>query len=116
MVIMCALAKCATLGVARMASNSSDLGSLPVNREFFTVLDARTYKRTKKRIVALCVLEGKFGTDIKLYEWEWRGEGKGWKVGLANLSVKDIDLAAVANDAKELAATYAIKLDWNSLR
>ncbi len=99
-----------------MGPKSEDADSLPVNREFYTLLDCRIYKRTKKRIVALCVLESKYGSELKLYEWMWKGEEKGWKVGLANLSVRDIDLAALSKDAKELAEAYAIKLDWNSLR
>jgi hypothetical protein len=90
--------------------------TLPVNPDFYTLLDSRVYTRTKKRIVALCVVESKFGTGLKLYEWVWKGEDKGWKVGLANLSVKSIDLERIARDAKELAAAYAIKLDWDSLR
>ncbi len=97
-----------------MKAKAEEIESLPVNRGFYTVLDCRIYKRSKKRIVALCVLESRYGTELKFYEWIWKGEDKGWKVGLANLSVKDINLEAVARDAKELATAYAIKLDWDS--
>ncbi len=46
-------------------SSKADIESLPVNREFYTVLDGRIYKRSKKRIVALCVLESRYGTELK---------------------------------------------------
>jgi hypothetical protein len=91
-----------------------DSNDLPINRDFFTLLDSRTYIRTKKRIVALCVLESKFGTQLKLYEWNFKGPDGGWKVGLANLSVRDIDLTRVALDAQQLAKEYAIAINWNS--
>lgn len=96
-----------------MNSKAEEIEGLPINREFYTVLDCRIYKHSKKRIVALCVLESRYGTELKFYEWIWKGENKGWKVGLANLSVRDINLEAVAKDARELANAYAIKLDWN---
>ena len=97
-----------------MPSSSSDATNLPINKDFYTVLECRIYKRSKKRIVALCVLQSQYGTELKLYEWEWRGEDKGWKVGLANLSVKDINLEAIASDAKALAASYGIRLEWDT--
>ncbi len=76
------------------------------------MLEARTYVRTPKRWVALCALKSKFGKELKLYEWNWRGEGKGWKVGLANMNVNQLNLKQLAADAETLAVKYEIPLQW----
>jgi len=88
-----------------------DSEKLPLS-EFYELLEARTYVRTPKRWVALCALKGKFGKELKLYEWNWRGDEKGWKVGLANLSLGSLNLKRVAADAEELAAKFEIPLKW----
>jgi hypothetical protein len=80
---------------------------------FYEVMDARTYVRTKTKIVALCVLKGKYGKELKLYQWEWRGEQKGWKVGLANLRVEGLNLKRLAEDAELLAKEHGIELKWD---
>lgn len=84
---------------------------LPLS-EYYELLDSRTYLRTPKRWVALCALKSKFGKEIKLYEWNWRGEQKGWKVALANMNVGSLNLKRVAADAEELAAKHEIPLKW----
>jgi len=90
---------------------NDDTEKLPLS-EYYELLDARTYQRTPKRWVALCALKSKFGRELKLYEWEWRGEQKGWKVGLANLNVAALNLRRLAADAEELAAKHEIPLRW----
>lgn len=90
---------------------SDDIEKLPLS-DYYELLDSRTYLRTPKRWVALCALKSKFGRELKLYEWEWRGEGKGWKVGLANLNVASLNLKRLAADAEELAAKQDIPLKW----
>lgn len=84
---------------------------LPLS-DFYELLDARTYVRTAKRWVALCALKSKFGKELKLYEWNWRGEEKGWKVALANLNVASINLKRLAADAEALATQHNILLKW----
>lgn len=79
----------------------------------YELLDARTYVRTTKKIVALCALKGKYGKELKLYQWDWRGEQKGWKVGLANLRVEGLNLLKIAEDAKSMADKHGIELRWN---
>ena len=90
---------------------NDDTEKLPLS-EYYELLDARTYQRTPKRWVALCALKSKFGRELKLYEWEWRGEQKGWKVGLANLNVAALNLRRLAADAEELATKHEIPLRW----
>lgn len=78
----------------------------------YELLDARTYVRTAQKIIALCVLQGKYGKELKLYEWNWRGEQKGWKVGLANLRVEGLNLLRIAEDAILLSEKFGIALRW----
>ncbi len=84
---------------------------LPIS-DYYTLLGSRTYVRTSRRIVALCAVQSKFGKELKLYEWNFRGEDKGWKVGLANINVAGINLKQLAADAEALAAEHAIPLKW----
>lgn len=90
---------------------SDETEKLPVS-DYYELLDARTYRRTPKRWVALCALKSKFGKEIKLYEWNWRGEEKGWKVAFANINVGSLNLKRIAADAEELAAKHDIPLKW----
>lgn len=85
---------------------------LPVS-DYYTLLGSRTYVRTSRRIVALCVLQSRFGKEMKLYEWNWKGEDKGWKVGLANINIAGINLKQLAADAEALAAEHGIALKWS---
>jgi hypothetical protein len=88
--------------------------ALPIS-DFYTLLDSRTYIRNQNRIVALCALESRQGRkELKLYEWAWRGDERGWKVALANLNVQNIDLRRVASDAEELSKAHSISLRWNA--
>jgi len=84
---------------------------LPVS-DFYTLLGARTYVRTDRRIVALCALQGGARKELKLYEWNYKGGDKGWKVALANINVAGINLKQLAADAEALAAEHGIPLNW----
>lgn len=90
---------------------NDDTEKFPLS-DYYELLEARTYVRTPKRWIALCALKSKFGKELKLYEWNWRGEGKGWKVALANMNIAGINFKRVAADAEELAAKHDIPLRW----
>ena len=85
---------------------------LPIS-DFYTLVGSRTYVRTSRRIVALCAVQSKFGKELKLYEWNYKGEAKGWKVALANINIVGINLKQVAADAEALAAEHGIPLKWS---
>lgn len=97
-----------------MPSDPRELGEneLPIS-DYYELLDSRTYLRTSRRIVSLCAVQSKFGKELKLYEWNYRGGEKGWKVGLANINVAAINLKQVAADAEALAARHGIPLRWS---
>lgn len=97
---------------SKETESDSDTPLLPVS-SFYKLLDYRIYLRTKTRLVALCAVSSDRGNELKLYEWEWRGEVKGWKVGLANLKVEQLNLLRIAKDAQELAQKHAIPLKWD---
>jgi hypothetical protein len=97
----------------REAASGPETEKLPIS-DFFELLDQRVYVRTNRRIVALCVVKSKFRTELKLYEWVWKGEGKGWRVGLANINVEGINLKKIAADAEELAKAHGIALRWSA--
>ena len=80
---------------------------------FYELVDALTYVRTNTRIIALCVLKSKYGKELKLYQWDWRGDQKGWKVGFAKLRVERLNLLRMAEDAKLLAKQHGIELRWS---
>ncbi len=52
----------------------------PSVKDYWQLLDYRTYLRNSKRWVALCVVKGSNGVELKLYDWMWRGEKKGWNL------------------------------------
>jgi hypothetical protein len=79
---------------------------------FYELLDVREYVRTETKIIALCALKGRYGKELKLYQWKWRGDQKGWKVGLANLKVESLNLRQIAEDAQLLARKCGISLKW----
>ena len=78
----------------------------PVSDQF-KVLEGYDIYRSSKLIVALVVVDGKFGRDMRMYRWQLRGES--WKVDLCRMSVSDWDWQAIASKAKELAERYEIK-------
>ncbi len=78
------------------------MGALPVSPNV-SVITHRTYVRTAKRWVALCIVKSEFGVGLKFYKWISRDGGAQWKVDLARFSVGDIDLCQMASDAIEMA-------------
>jgi len=100
----------------KKAGNRSELNAamqqgLPIGT-FYKLLDKRIYVHTQKKIIALCALRSQHGKELKLYEWEWRGEEKGWKVALANFRIGNVNLEQVAKDARLFAVEYDIDLEW----
>jgi hypothetical protein len=99
-------------GVAEDREQAAGNERLPV-AALYEVLDARVYVRTAKKLVALCALKSQYGKEMKLYQWEWKGDQKGWKVGLANLRVEGLNLEQIAKDTRELAEKHGISLRWS---
>jgi|SRR5882724_4137169 len=79
---------------------------------YYQLLDKRIYVQTQKKMIALCALKSRYRNELKLYEWKWRGEEKGWKVALANFRIESLDLEQIARDARVMARKHGIKLDW----
>ena len=75
--------------------------------EQFKVLEGYDIYRSSKLIVALVVVESKFGKDLRMYRWQLRGES--WKVDLCRMSVSGWDWATLATKAKELIERHQIK-------
>lgn len=79
----------------------------------YKILEGYDIYRSSKLIVALVVVESKFGRDLRFYRWQKRvdkGEQKEvWKVDLARMSVRDWDWEKLAQKAKELKEKHNIK-------
>ncbi len=86
---------------------------LPV-AALYELLDSRVYVRTQKKLITLCALQSQYGKELKLYQWEWKGDQKGWKVGLANLRVEGLNLERIARDARTMAEKHGIALRWEA--
>src|SRR6185437_880023 len=97
--------------VTRSNSKKNTQSDFPID-QFYKLLDARVYVHTEKKWIALCALEGRYGKELKLYQWEWKGDQKGWKVGLAKLKVESLNLERIATDAQILAKKCGINLEW----
>jgi hypothetical protein len=70
-------------------------------------IDGFTLYKSRRRWVAVVVLETPYGKTIKLYEWvNRRGE---WKVGLANINLSYWDVDLFARKVNELLHRYALK-------
>jgi len=65
---------------ARMKPRAKGNNEKPPVKDYWQLLDYRTYLRNSKRWVALCVVKGTKGVELKLYDWVWRGEEKGWNL------------------------------------
>jgi hypothetical protein len=77
----------------------------PVSSQF-KVLEGHDIYRSSNLIVALVVVEGQFGKDLRLYRWQNR---KGaWKVDLCRMSVARWPWDALATKAKELMTKYEL--------
>jgi hypothetical protein len=78
----------------------------PVSEQY-KVLEGYDIYRSNKLIVALVVVESKFGRDMRLYRWQLRGEN--WKVDLCRMSVSDWNFSEISSKANELVEKYEIK-------
>jgi len=85
---------------------------LPINTEYYKVMDCRTYVRTANRIIALVALESQYAKEIKFYRWRWNSKKEEWKVDHANFKVNRLNLNKVAADAIEMAGELGIELAW----
>lgn len=75
--------------------------------ESFKVLDGYDIYRSSNLIVALVVVEGNFGRDLRLYRWQLRKES--WKVDLCRMSVARWNWGGIASKVKELKEKHNIK-------
>ncbi|MHB1907324.1 MAG: hypothetical protein ACYCQJ_00480 [Nitrososphaerales archaeon] len=82
----------------------------PVSDQF-KVLEGYDIYRSPKLIVALVVVDGNFGRDIRMYRWQLRNNS--WKVDLARMSVADWKWEEISRKAQELIQKYEIKRKAN---
>lgn len=75
--------------------------------ESFKVLEGYDIYRSSNLIVALVVVEGSFGKDLRLYRWQLRKEA--WKVDLCRMSVSKWDWEKLAVKVKELKEKHGLK-------
>ncbi len=71
------------------------------------MLEGYDIYRSAKLIVALVVVESKFGKDLRMYRWQLRGES--WKVDLCRMSVSGWDWPTLSSKAKELIEKHQIR-------
>jgi len=71
------------------------------------VLDGVTLYKSRKRWVALVVVETPYGRHLKLYAWVMRNNE--WKVDLANLNIGYWDFKKFAEHAERLSKKYLVK-------
>ncbi len=83
----------------------SEQKQYPVSDQF-KVLDGYDIYRSAKLIVALVVVDGNSGRDMRMYRWQLRGES--WKVDLCRMSVAGWKWDEVAAKAKEFVEKYEI--------
>jgi hypothetical protein len=84
---------------------NSEEESYPVSEQF-KVLDGYDIYRSENLIIALVVVEGQSGRDVRLYRWQ-RRKGE-WKVDLCRMSVGRWPWDTVASKAKEFITKYQI--------
>lgn len=70
------------------------------------VLDGVTIYKSKRRWIALVVVETPFGKQLKLYAWVFR-DGD-WKVDLANLNIGYWDFKEFAACAEQLCKRHKV--------
>ncbi len=83
----------------------SDEKKYPVSEQY-KVLEGYDIYRSSNLIIALVVVEGQSGKDLRLYRWQNR---KGsWKVDLCRMSVSQWQWDTLAAKAKELSTKHGI--------
>ena len=86
-------------------SNQKDQ-KYPVSGQF-KVLEGHDIYRSDRLIIALVVVDGAFGKDLRLYRWQWRKNA--WKVDLCRMSVAAWKWEEISAKARELVQRYEIK-------
>ena len=74
--------------------------------ETYKVLDGHDIYRSNNLIVALVVVEGQFGRDLRLYRWMKRKDQ--WKVDLCRMGVGRWNWDEISSKAKEFVKKYGI--------
>jgi hypothetical protein len=72
--------------------------------ESFEVLEGFDIYRSENLVIALVVVKGPSGKDLRLYRWQKR-EDK-WKVDLCRMSVSRWNWSGIAEKALELVKKY----------
>jgi hypothetical protein len=78
----------------------------PVSGQF-RVLEGYDIYRSNKLIVALVVVDGNFGRDLRMYRWQLRNNI--WKVDLCRMSVASWKWDEIATKARGLIQKHEIK-------
>lgn len=78
----------------------------PVSPQF-KVLEGYDIYRSDKLIIALVVVDGSFGRDLRMYRWQMRNNA--WKVDLCRMSVAGWKWEEISAKARELIQRYEIK-------
>ncbi len=84
--------------------NKSDQ-KYPVSGQF-KVLEGYDIYRSDRLIIALVLVDGAFGRDLRLYRWQLRNNV--WKVDLCRMSVADWKWDQVSARARELLQKYEV--------
>lgn len=84
---------------------SNEAKVYPVSEQY-KVLDGYDIYRSENLIIALVVVEGQGGRDLRLYRWQ-RRKGE-WKVDLCRMSVARWQWDQIVSKAKEFTSKYSI--------
>ena len=80
--------------------------------ETLEILDGLDLYRSGKTIVALVVVKGEYGKDLRLYRWQKRLDKKAdaevWKVDLARFSVAKWNWNEVAEKVQQLKVKHSL--------
>ncbi|MEM0118518.1 MAG: hypothetical protein QXV32_08720 [Conexivisphaerales archaeon] len=78
----------------------------PVSEQF-KVIDGYDIYRSENLLIALVVVEGQGGKDLRLYRWQKRkGE---WKVDLCRMSVAKWPWEEITKKVQEFTEKYSLK-------
>ncbi|MEM3637227.1 MAG: hypothetical protein QXX17_05765 [Conexivisphaerales archaeon] len=78
----------------------------PVSEQF-KVIDGYDIYRSENLLIALVVVEGQGGRDLRLYRWQKRkGE---WKVDLCRMSVARWPWEEITKKVQEFTEKYSLK-------
>jgi hypothetical protein len=75
--------------------------------ESFEVLEGFDIYRSENLVIALVVVKGPSGKDLRLYRWQKRKDK--WKVDLCRMSVSRWKWSGIAEKAIELVKKYDLQ-------